>query len=197
MSIYVSIDIESIDQEPSVYNMLSVGMVAFDNTSKELSSFTVNLNPGWPAVAQDIQRSLSTHGFWARFPEAYAATRVDPVEHGTGAEKAIRWLRTLGAEKLYHIQFVAYPAGYDWTHVYPWLYPYSDGELSFGCIDIKTLSALALAVVGTDNNFDMQKSMPESWLAGLGKHNHLAVDDAREQGLLFFNILGAMGVNAA
>ena len=58
-------------------------------------------------------------------------------------------------------------------------------HFGFQALDLKTY---AMAYMGTKFKETTKRTMPEEWFANSGKHTHIAIDDAIEQGYLFFNI---------
>ena len=96
------------------------------------------------------------------------------------------WLQSLRGRPV----FVAYPLLFDMMFVY-WYQIRFVGKSPFGHsgIDIKTM---AYAALGTRSYRDATKrNMPKDWF-GDTPHSHVALDDARGQGELFFNIRRAL-----
>jgi hypothetical protein len=82
---------------------------------------------------------------------------------------------------------VAYPAGFDFLFVYWYIIRFGlKSPFSFSCLDIKSYAA---AVLDIPYRKATKKNMPQKWFKGLPPHTHKATDDAREQGLLFLNIV--------
>jgi ATP-dependent Lon protease len=82
---------------------------------------------------------------------------------------------------------VAYPAGFDFLFVYWYLIRFaSESPFSFSCLDIKSYAAATLNVPYRQAT---KKNMPKSWFKNLPPHTHKGLDDAREQGLLYLNIV--------
>jgi hypothetical protein len=81
---------------------------------------------------------------------------------------------------------VAYPAAFDFMFVQWYLMRYA-GESPFGhsALDIKTYT---MALLGTAYYDATKRNMPKAWFDPL-PHTHIALDDAKEQGALFCNIL--------
>ena len=62
-----------------------------------------------------------------------------------------------------------------------------ESPFSHSAVDIKTY---AMALLGTKFRASVKKNMPPEWFDKL-PHTHVALDDAREQGALFCNMLAA------
>ena len=94
----------------------------------------------------------------------------------------VAWLEALPGKPV----FVAYPAGFDFTFVYWYLMRFAGkSPFGFSAIDIKTY---AMALMRTSYRATTKRSMPIHWFDKL-PHTHVAVDDAKEQGALFCNML--------
>ena len=163
--------------------MLSLGAVAFDPEGEEIGEFSRNLLelPG----AQPV---TSTMEFWKKNPKAWIEARRDAWEPGPAMDAWRKWLGGLPGKKV----AVCYPSGFDftWTHWYSWRFLGFD-PLGFQPIDIKTL---AWAKVGGEFRDVVKRKMPKEWFEPEGQHSHLAVEDAREQGKLFFAIKRELGI---
>src|SRR5215203_2371555 len=94
----------------------------------------------------------------------------------------VAWLKALPGKPV----FVGYPAGFDFLFVYWYLIRFAGrSPFSFSALDVKSF---AMAVLGTEYRATTKRSMPRRWFSPL-KHNHVALDDALEQGALFCNML--------
>jgi hypothetical protein len=120
--------------------------------------------------------------WWEDNKEAYESTRIDQVDPQEAMKALDAWLLTLEAQPV----FVAYPAGFDFTHVYWYLHKFL-GYCRFGfqALDLKSY---ACAVLDRQFKKSIKNKMPKKWFEGLPPHTHDALDDAREQGMLFFNM---------
>lgn len=172
--IYVSTDIEADGPIPGRYSLLSVGSAAFDGAGTLLGTFAANLATLPEAVADP-----DTMAWWGRNPEAWRACRVDPRDPGEAMTGYREWLEALPGRPV----FVGYPAAYDFMFVYWYLVRFTGGSpFSHSAIDLKTF---AMAVLGTEFRQTSKRTMPRSWF-GPARHTHVAVDDAVEQGELWF-----------
>ena len=96
--------------------------------------------------------------------------------------KFVGWIRSLSGVPV----FVAYPAGFDFMFVQWYLMKFvGESPFSHSALDIRTF---AMAVLKIDYRQSTKKNMPRRWFDDL-PHNHIALDDAVEQGALFCNML--------
>jgi hypothetical protein len=184
--VYFSLDVETDGPIPGPHSMLSLGCVAFDRYGKEVGDFSVNLEelPG-------AQPDPGTASWWQTQPEAWAECRKDPKDPHAAMLAFVQWVQYVcgGSHKPVAL---AYPAGFDWTFVYWYMRRFLSCPSPFGfvCLDLKSY---AMAKLGTQFRDTSKKTMPKEWFKGLPPHTHKAVDDAREQGLLFFRMLAHGG----
>lgn len=82
--------------------------------------------------------------------------------------------------------FVGYPASFDFLFVYWYLVRFTGGSpFSFSAIDVETY---AMAVLGMPYRQISKKELKPFIPKNL-RHTHVAIDDAREQGHMFINLL--------
>ena len=94
----------------------------------------------------------------------------------------VAWIKTLPGRPV----FVGYPAGFDFLFMYWYLIRFTgESPFSFSALDIKTY---AMALMKTEYREAVKRNMPKRWFDPL-PHNHVALDDALEQGALFCNML--------
>lgn len=180
--IYVSTDIETDGPIPGANSMLSLGSVAFDERGVEIASFAINfeLLPG-------ASPNPKTMEWWRSQREAWAAARKDPVESKAAMERYLAWVDKLPGDPV----FVAYPLLFDMMFVYWYLIRFCGrSPFSHSGIDIKTLAYAAMG--STAYRGAAKRNMPKHWKPPKNRHSHVAIEDAREQGLLFFNIRKAL-----
>ena len=181
--LYFSVDVETDGPIPGDNSMLSLGAVAFNEDGMEAGEFYMNLLR-LPTAGEH----RDTMNWWKNHPEewkqattnAYSATRV--------ISRFVTWVETLAKNHESHPIFVGYPAGFDFTFVY-WYCHHFMKKCPFGfqAIDMKSFS---MALLGLPFKDTVKQNMPKDWFPR-HKHTHVAVEDAREQGLLFINQLRA------
>jgi 3' exoribonuclease, RNase T-like len=175
--IFFSVDVETDGPIPGPHSMLSLGCASFNEEGKQLGAFSVNLET-LPGASGDPD----TMKWWQTQPEAWGACRKDLEDPKTAMNEFVSWVKTFGGSPV----FVGYPAGFDFLFVY-WYIKYHglESPFSFSALDIKTY---AMAVLKTGYRESTKKNWPKRWFQDTGKHSHVAVEDAIEQGLLFMNI---------
>ncbi len=178
--IYVSVDIEADGPIPGDYSMISIGAAAFSAGGHKLSDFSVNIEP-----LDGARQHPKTMEFWERNPAAWAATQVDQHHPDAAMVKFERWLHQWQSPV-----FVGYPASFDFLFVH-WYFHHCLGDDPFGfaALDMKTL---AMASLRSSFRGAVKHNMPKEWKNSQIKHSHVAVEDAIEQGYLFFKILDSL-----
>jgi len=179
---YISTDVETDGPIPGPHSMLSFASAAYrihaDSIHSIVDTFTANLEtlPG-------AEGDADTMSFWAKNPEAYAATRTQMQPPQMAMRRYADWLL-----QFQRPVFVGYPAGFDFLFVYWYLVKFTGfpTAFSFSALDIKTYAAAMLRTAYRDVS---KKTMPRRWFAGDRPHTHVALDDAIEQGELFCHIL--------
>jgi hypothetical protein len=161
--------------------MLAFGSVAYLGDKTIVGEFTVNLQPLPGAFPHP-----RTMTWWGAYPEALAKARENPEDPATAMPRYAKWLRELPGR----VVFVGQPAAYDFLWVY-WYLMHYHGESPFGhsALDVKTY---AMAMVKKPYRDCVKNALPPEWHDPL-PHTHVALDDAREQGALFCNMLRIHG----
>lgn len=179
---YISVDVETDGPVPGRNSMLSLGAAAFNRKGELLDKILINFED-----LEGAEKDFATMQFWAENPEAYEATKTNRMFPIRGMTEFSRWLR--GFE---NPVFVFMPAKFDGLFVY-W---YMQTFLNLGFmntpdeIDVKTLAMVAL---GEENpHFASKRFWKKAWKDNKTRHNHVAVDDAVEQGIQFIKILNAL-----
>jgi DNA polymerase III alpha subunit (gram-positive type) len=174
---YVSTDVETDGPIPGPNSMLSFASVAFDETGTELGSFTRNLET-LPGAAGNP----STMAWWAENKAAWDACRTSLVPPERAMVDYVSWVTALPGKPV----FVAYPAGFDFLFMYWYMVRFAgQSPFSHSALDIKTY---AMALLRKPYRESTKRNMPKRWFPAV-PHTHVALDDAREQGLLFINML--------
>lgn len=175
--IYVSTDVETDGPIPGPHSMLSFASVAFDEQGRELSWFTRNLATLAGAVGHP-----DTMRWWRQNPQAWEACRHDPIAPEVAMSEYVAWVKDLPGKPV----FVAYPAGFDFLFMYWYMLRFAgESPFSHSALDVKTF---AMALLKKPYRQSTKRNMPRRWFPPI-PHTHVALDDAREQGLLFVNML--------
>lgn len=180
---YVSIDIETDGPIPGPHSMLSLGAAAFRLTSPDtyelVDTFTVNLAP-LDGAAPDPD----TEAWWAKQdPAVYAAARDGAIDPADAMRRFVTWTGTLPGRRP---ALVAYPILFDGMFVHWYLHRFTGGSpYSHSGEDIKTLAA---HLTRRDYRDVSKRDIASRWPVP-GKHTHVALDDAIEQGEQFMKML--------
>ena len=168
---YVSVDIEASGPIPGEYSMLSIGACLVANPTV---GFYAELRPLTDAFV----------------PEAMAACHLDLAElaeTGLRPEEAMatfaEWLAEKAGDKPV---FVGYPVAFDWLFV-AWYFHRFLGRNPFGVggVDIRTYY---MGMMGVDWSASRKDRMIEG-IRPTKELTHNALDDARDQALLFTRML--------
>jgi hypothetical protein len=177
--IYVSTDVEADGPIPGPHSVLSFASAAYRGDKTLVGTFEANLTL-LPGASGDPR----TMAWWQRQPEAWAACRANLREPSVVMPEYVAWLKALPGKPV----FVSYPAAYDFMFVYWYLIRFAgESPFSHSALDIKTY---AMALLGTAYRESVKRNMPAKWFDEL-PHTHVALDDAKEQGALFCNMLTA------
>ena len=175
--IYVRTDVETDGPIPGPHSMLSFASVALDVHGNELGHFARNLE-----TLPEAHGHLSTMAWWAENQEAWALCRLSLVSPEQAMKDYVDWIQCLPGKPV----FVAYPAGFDFLFMYWYMLRFAErSPFSHSALDIKTY---AMALLKKPYRESTKRNMPKHWFPQC-PHTHVALDDAREQGLLFINML--------
>lgn len=178
----ISVDVETDGPIPGPHSMLSLGAVALLPTGEEVGSYEVNLD-----CLEGSSGHPETMAWWKTQSSAWAACRADLKSPESAMVNFSTWVDKVSKENNASPVCVAYPAGFDFLFLYWYLIKFTGkSPFSFSCLDIKSYAAALLQVPYRKAT---KKNMPRAWFKGLPPHTHVALDDAREQGLLFVNML--------
>lgn len=176
--VYVSTDVETDGPIPGPHSLLSFASAAFLAGKTLLDTFSANL-----VTLPDASPDPSTLEWWRNHPEAYQATRQNTEMPERAMRRYIAWLNGLPGKPV----FVAYPAAFDFLFVYWYLIRFAgESPFSFSALDIKSY---AMAMLRCEFRQISKRTLPADWFDRNQVHNHIALDDALEQGALFCNML--------
>lgn len=175
--LYFSLDIEADGPYPGDYSMLSLGCVAFDDSGAELGEWYANFEL-LPGAGQD----LGTMKFWADNQSYYDLTRTFVQSPQEAMTHFVEWVESFDGSPV----AVAMPAGFDWTFLYYYLIKFAGrSPFSFSCLDVKTMAMCLLNLPYRDS---VKRNWKKEWFSKL-PHTHHALEDAREAGQTFVNML--------
>ena len=186
---YISLDIEADGPCPGVNSMLQLGAVFYDPEGRQIDELGINIEQIEGGVEDPdtmkwwAEQEVKNPGLWASMrsnlvPPKLAMQRFE--------SKVQRYARDFECAPL----IVAYPAGYDFT----WLYWYLCRFLGKSCVGFSALDMKTLAMTLIQKRFhDSSKArFPRSWFDPNLKHTHNALEDARGQGYMFFQMKKAL-----
>jgi hypothetical protein len=170
--------------------MLALGAAAFNSDGVMApETFHANIFPLF-----DSKPDPNTMKWWRTQPVAWESMHKDLMIPLDAMSTFMTWVNSLhdqleitGEHKLV---FVGYPAPFDFMFVQWYLGKYGFA-LPFGhqALDLKSY---AMAHMKTEFMETHKGSMPREWFTDLPEHTHLPVDDAIQQGLLFFRMRQAV-----
>ena len=176
--IYVSTDIEADGPIPGPHSMLSFASAAYLADKTLISIYSANL-----ATLPQAQGHPATLAWWQQFPQAWEACRVQVRPAEQVMPEYLTWLQALPGRPV----FVGWPASWDFMWIYWYLVRFT-GERPFreNAVDIRSY---AMGMRKSDFRQTARSYLPQRWYDQDLPHTHVALDDAREQGALFCNML--------
>jgi ribonuclease T len=173
---YISVDIETAGPAPSRYPLLSIGACLVENTQQ---SFYVELQPD---LDQIDRAALAVSGL---DPQQLRSTGSEPAQALTEFADWVRSATPDGAAPV----FVAYNAPFDWMFVQDYFQRYKIvNPFGHAALDIKALAMGLLAIDWMDTAMSSVAARLETSIS----LSHNALEDARDQALLFRHLLGKM-----
>lgn len=180
MELYFSVDIESDGKIPGKNSMLSFGCAVFTGDGKLIDTYSANLE-----TLPDAKPDQDTMEWWKDQKEAWEACRKDTRPAEVVMPEFVQWVKKVSGRD--RPVFVGYPTGYDFTFMYWYLIAFcGDSPFSFSALDIKTF---AMAITGLPFRDSTKRRWPKHWFDNKNRHNHIALDDAIEQGFSFTKML--------
>lgn len=177
-TLYLSIDIEANGECPGLHSMLSIGMAGYLRDKTLMFQYEANLFP-----LQDAGTTPSTMKFWEENKEAYnyvSTNQRDAQEVMMELSKKIKELR-----KTYKIVVIGWPINYDWQWIHYYFHRFTKSNpLGFSA---RCISSYAWAVM--KNEFPVNKQHILEFIDPTTSHTHKALDDAKEQGMIFLNLM--------
>ena len=175
---------------PGVNSMLQLGAVVYDLAGVEVDNACFNLLPLDGGVQDKgtmtwwAEQEINHPGIW----DSMLVDRIHPLE----AMQRFNAMVDHQAQRTGAIPVcVAYPSGYDFTWLYWYLMKYvGHSPFGFSCLDMKTLG---MAVRGIGYRDATKRNYPKHWFSKVLPHTHNALDDARGQGFMFFEMLKSLG----
>ena len=176
--IYVSTDIEADGPIPGPHSMLSFASAAYLADKTLITTYSANLT-----TLPQAQAHPATLAWWQQFPQAWEACRAHVRPPEQVMPEYLAWLQSLHGRPV----FVGWPASWDFMWIYWYLVRFT-GERPFreNAVDIRSY---AMGMRKSDFRRTTRSYLPQRWYDQGLPHTHVALDDAREQGALFCNML--------
>lgn len=191
--IYFSVDVEADGPIPGLYSMSSFGVVMCGLRDNQGNFSPDDVDWDDNCFYRELMPISDQY-----VPEAAAVSGLDRIQlitNGVRPEEAMKDLVSFvvkfapfGARPI----FVGWPASYDWTWLYWYMMTYG-GVSPFGfsgAIDMKTWYA---AKSGLQFNKFGKRDVYKALGVKPRPHTHNALDDAREQAVLWQNLIGWSG----
>jgi ribonuclease T len=173
---YISIDVETAGPAPSRFPLLSIGACVVDDPGQ---SFYVELQPD---LEQVDAGSLAVSGLDL---DLLQQTGLDP---GVAMARFADWVRSVtpaGATPV----FVAYNAPFDWMFVQDYFQRYQvENPFGHAALDMKALAMGLLGINWTETAMGQVAARLETSIS----LSHNALEDARDQAVLFRHLLAEM-----
>lgn len=178
---YISFDIETTGLTAGINSMIALGAVAYRN-GVEIGTFYASLKE-----PEGLVRSVDTMLFWKRNREEWDRIRREARPPEEVMQEFTDWVDALPKPRV----LVANPSAFDAAFIFYYLHKYV-GEGTVGqlfhrnrALDIRTYIAALFAVPYSAAE---RTVVPEEWNENL-PYTHNALDDARQQGAMFMNLL--------
>ena len=179
--LYFSVDVETDGPIPGPHSMLSFGAVALDLDGNEHAAMEWNLD-----LLEEAKPHPDTQRFWMENPAAYRATREATKPSSQAMNEFVNLVDEISGKLNLKPVFVAYPAGFDFLFMYWYMIQFvGRSPFSFSALDMKSY---AMAKLSLPYRQSTKRNFPKAWIPQL-PHTHIALDDAREQGLIFLEML--------
>lgn len=180
--VIISIDIETDGPSPSANSMIALGAVAFSGDGKELGDFYANIRPQLGHYP-DADTSKWWDKQFEKFPKLRELMSTPAPEKAYDALIRFEaWFLSFGLKPV----ALTYP-----TWDFAWVFYYLHRFLGRCKLGINSLDAksYAWAILGGESFGQITKKNMPKWWFGAGLRNpHFALEDARVQGQMFFEM---------
>lgn len=180
--LYVSIDIETDGPSPGLNSMLALGAAAFSREGEELGTWYSTLYD-----LSDCAPNEDTMAWWQTQPEALAEVTTGRRSAVEAIPDFVRWVDSLPSK---HPTAAAWPASFDFAFVNYYCHRFAErNPFGFACLDIRSL---AQGLTYSRGYYDLREAQIKSIQGKVdrsGLREHVAVDDAIEQGRLLVALL--------
>jgi len=182
---YISVDVEADGPCPGVNSMRQLGAVFYDFDGNVLEEFCVNILPIDGAVEDPdtakwwTEQEQKRPGLWESITKDAVSAEVAMQRFASCVQK---WS---GATRSSPVVF-AYPAGFDFTFLYWYQCKFlGKSYVGFSALDLKTMG---MCLIKSAYHDSAKRRYPRTWFTKKFPHTHNALDDARGQGYMFFEM---------
>lgn len=185
--LFLSFDVETDGKSP-INNLLSIGICGLTKNKDIIFTFSENINP-----LPNHPQEPSTMEFWNRPENTIAWNKL--LENRKDYKIVFKLLsdQLSTLSKNYKLTFIAQPSAFDWMF-FKYYYEKAQHDLAipfydigYVCICISTTWKTFIAVKKLNNNEAKQLKLQLSTQNDGIKH--LAIDDAKNQGLFYVNLI--------
>ena len=179
----ISFDIETTGLVGGTHSMIALGAVAYRNGT-EVSHFYGCLKE-WEGSERDTDTML----FWSRNRAEWDRIRKASRPPEEVIQEFVSWAETLPAPRT----LAAWPSTFDSAFLFWYINKFSGSAAvnklfkQFRALDMRTYVAALMAVPYSEAE---RRILPDDWKENL-PYTHNALDDARQQGVIFMNVLKA------
>lgn len=186
--LYLSIDVETDGPVPGIYSMLSLGLAGFTLDNSLVWEREVNFFP-----LEGASTYHKTMEWWSQ-PEQKDAWNHLMTNRQNPQAAMIKLSVDIQNLKLqYRVFTIAWPACFDWMFLHWYMHKFV-GENPLGRT-AKCAGTYAWAMSKTVHPNVSIDALLDSWDDERFQHSHKALDDAKEQGSKFINMLNEMTRN--
>jgi hypothetical protein len=187
-TMYLSIDVETDGPVPGLYSMISLGLAGFTIQKDLVWEMEINLFP-----IEGASRDPNTMIWWEH-PDQKEAWAHLMKNRQQPKEAMIQLANDIEKLKLqYRVVTIAWPSCFDWMFIHWYMHKFV-GNNPLGR-RAKCADTYAWAISRTTHPNVSIAPLLEDWEDNRFTHSHKALDDAKDQGAKFINMLNEMTKN--
>lgn len=178
--VIVSVDCAADGPLPGMNSLLSIGAVAFDAAGKEIQKFTANLQE-YPGASPD---HATMEWWYRRAPASLEQIRLNTLDPELATRAFVGWIEGLPGRA----RFLSAPVAVDFSFLRFYLCRYVGMDDRWhNAIDMRSYVMGCTGSYGGDYRKRITEMAPRPEWKQNGK-TRIPLDDAREQGQLFFSL---------
>lgn len=184
--LYVSLDIETDGPAPFLNSMLSLGAAAFMKDQELKRNFYATMY-----ALEMAHEDSETMAWWRTQPRAWEAVQRSRQRPQKVMQDFATYIRRLANDYPdYKLVAVAWPAAYDFAFVNAYCHLFlHENPLGFACMDLRSYTD---GLANGAGYYALREAEVRTYSGPVFKDDlteHIAVDDAVEQGRLLLNLL--------